>query len=83
MMTTRHTKYLLPVEIDLIHIHFLPTDLTDQTFNSTGADDRHILNYKRLCPSVSLSVSHIMLPDICWFKHLNAFGQGSETDLNI
>ena len=42
-----------------------------------------ILNYKRLCPCLCMSVCHILLPDSCWFKHLNASSQGSDTDLNI
>ena len=53
------------------------------------ATNGNILNYKRLCPSVCLSVSHTILYDrltlslVVRIKHLNAPSQCSDSELNI
>ena len=60
-----------------------PSEYVDTGTGSSKVGELKILNYKRLCPSVCLSVCHIMLPDNCWFKYLNTSSQCSDTDFNI
>ena len=59
-----------------------------------NSDHVSILNYKRLCPCVCLSVCHVLSFDHFWFKcpqpvqwhwieYLNAPSQGRGIDLNI